>query len=219
MKELFLNDLLLNFITDQFGIGSGVIVDAYGNESKQTDIIVYDKRILPPIIKNSNLGTYPLESVLAIIEVKSTISRKVIEDIETKFKYLDDNLVYLRKIQNLKDQDTKVNLNIVKGLIGFNRNSIREIKDGKVDWLNEKIHHIDAICHVQKYSWIKWSSNKKWKYRQKDSQTFEETKRFIAWILDVARSKSNKRQNILGRKYIPWLSSYIRNQADPQQDE
>jgi len=59
LRELFVNDLLVNFITSQFGVGSGIVIDSYGNKSKQTDIIIYDNRILPPIIKNSNLGTYP----------------------------------------------------------------------------------------------------------------------------------------------------------------
>ena len=73
LRELFLNDLLINFMTSQFSVGTGVVVDSYGNESRQTDLIIYDNRILPPIIKNSNLGIYPLESVLAIIEVKSIL--------------------------------------------------------------------------------------------------------------------------------------------------
>lgn len=208
IRELFINELLSNFVTDQFGIGTGIIVDYIGNQSHQMDIIIYDKRLLPPMIKNSKLGVYPLESVLAVIEVKSSINRNVILGIEKKFHYLDNKLIFYK--------DLPSDISVVKGIIGFNRNSIKVLKNGDdKSWLERELHHIDAICHVQKYSWIRWKSeNRPWKFCEKNEVTFEETKRFIAWILDVARNKSNKRMQHFGRKYIPWLSSYIRNQEE-----
>ncbi len=53
LKELFLKDLLCEFLTSQFGVGTGVVIDSQGNTSKQIDIIVYDNRLLPPF--NSTL--------------------------------------------------------------------------------------------------------------------------------------------------------------------
>ncbi|MEX0966102.1 MAG: DUF6602 domain-containing protein [Bacteroidia bacterium] len=208
IRELFLNELLSNFITEQFGIGTGIIVDSYGNQSHQIDVILYDNRILPPMIKNSNLGVYPLESVLAVIEVKSSISRQIILDTEKNFKHLDETLICHNQLRHP--------IFIVKGIIGFNRNPIKELKDGNnKNWLEKNIHHTDSICHVQKYSWIRWLSGANpWKYCKNNSSTFEETKRFVAWILDIARSKSNKRLTLFGENYIPWLSSYIRNQEE-----
>lgn len=208
IRELFLNELLSNFITDQFGIGTGIIVDSNGNQSHQMDIIIYDKRLLPPMIKNSNLGVYPLETVLAVIEVKSSINRKEILNTEKKFLHFDNKLIFSKELPQ--------SVSIVKGIIGFNINSIKELKDGNnKSWLERELNHTDAICHVQKYSWIRWKSeNRPWKFCEKNEVTFEETKRFIAWILDVARNKSNKRMQQFGRKHIPWLSSYIRNQEE-----
>jgi hypothetical protein len=207
LRELFLNDLLINFMTSQFGIGSGIVVDSYGNESKQVDIIIYDNRILPPIVKNSNLGTYPIESVLAIIEVKSVLSKQSLIKTEKNFKYFDDNLRFYQKFY-----EYKVNLSVRKGIIGLNKRPIKEIKMDDSNWLKNNIHHTDSICHMQNYSWIKYPSNGKWVFCNKNIITFEESKRFIAWILDISRNKSNKRYNAMTSRYFPWLSTYIRNQ-------
>ncbi|MFA6925295.1 MAG: DUF6602 domain-containing protein [Bacteroidales bacterium] len=207
LRELFVNDLLVNFITSQFSIGTGVVVDSYGNASRQTDIIIYDNRILPPIIKNSNLGTYPLESVLAIIEVKSVLNKEALLKTEDNFKYFDDNLVFLDKFK--KDKE---GLSVKKGIIGLNKKPIKEINSKNTDWLVANIKHTDIICHVQNYSWIFYSIKKIWVHCSKNELTFEETKRFIAWILDISRSKSNRRYNEMTKQYIPWLSKYIRNE-------
>lgn len=208
IRELFLNDLLSNYLTDQFGIGTGIVVDSFGNQSHQMDIVIFDNRILPPMLKNSTLGVFPLESVLAIIEIKSLISKNNIKKTEEKFKHFDSHLETHKKI--------KASIKVVKGIIGFNKNKITELSNGNdKTWITENINHIDAICHVQKYSWIRWlNPERPWKFCNKNEITFEETKRFVAWILDIARSKSNKRLKLFGESYIPWLSSYIRDQEE-----
>ncbi len=208
--ELFINDLLSNFLTEQFSIGSGVIVDHYGNQSKQTDIIIYDNRILPPFIKSANLGVYPLECVLAVIEVKSVLSKKILLETQDKFKFLDTEL---RFHENIKPGLLK-NVNIVKGIIGFNTNSIKELMKDDSTWLENNIFNIDAICQVQKYSWIRWiPKDRPWHFKLKDEKTFEETKRFIAWMVDATRQNSYRRNAIFEDKYISWITDYIRNQG------
>jgi len=56
-------------------IGSGKVVDFEGKKSRQIDIIVYDSRF-PTFEIQSGMGIYLLEGVIAIIEVKSTLTRK-----------------------------------------------------------------------------------------------------------------------------------------------
>jgi len=45
LRELFITKLLEKFLTKQFGIGSGIIINQRGESSGQTDIIIYDNRI------------------------------------------------------------------------------------------------------------------------------------------------------------------------------
>jgi hypothetical protein len=60
-------------------IGSGKVIDAQGNTSRQIDIIILDPRF--PIFEiQTGIGMYPLEGVIATIEVKSTLTKKSLAD-------------------------------------------------------------------------------------------------------------------------------------------
>jgi hypothetical protein len=64
------------------GVGSGCVIDTYGNTSKQQDIIIYEKFLCPRFsINNTPESTYfPCEGVLAVGEVKSSIGSKELTD-------------------------------------------------------------------------------------------------------------------------------------------
>ena len=87
LRELLIVDLFERFLTQDFGVGSGQIINQKEELSHQIDIIIYDKGILPPFIQFRNLGIYPAEAVIAIIEVKSQLTKENI--IETSQKTID----------------------------------------------------------------------------------------------------------------------------------
>jgi hypothetical protein len=72
-REFFLAELLRPVLPHQFGVGSGVVVEKYGRQSPQLDVIIYDRRGVPPLLVAGDRGVYPLDSVLAVCEVKSTL--------------------------------------------------------------------------------------------------------------------------------------------------
>jgi hypothetical protein len=67
LKELFVSRVLKSFLTSQFGIGSGIILNRRGQQSSQMDVVIYDNRIILPFIREQNIGVYPAESVIATI--------------------------------------------------------------------------------------------------------------------------------------------------------
>jgi hypothetical protein len=73
-REFFIAQLIRPLLPQQYGIGTGIIIDAYGNQSKQSDIIIYDRRLLPPIFASESRGIFPIDSVLIVLEVKSKIA-------------------------------------------------------------------------------------------------------------------------------------------------
>jgi len=75
-REHFIKTLIDKMLPLHIGAGSGIIVDEYGNQSSQCDVILYDKRILPPFLSYGSTSVYPIQSVLAVIEVKSGITSK-----------------------------------------------------------------------------------------------------------------------------------------------
>src|SRR4051794_20149462 len=64
MREIAADELLTPFLPSDFRIGSGKITDAQGLLSSQTDLIIYNPRLLPPVLfkQNGREGTFPIEA-------------------------------------------------------------------------------------------------------------------------------------------------------------
>ena len=208
LRELFVSDLLNLFLTDQFGIGSGIIVNQRGRQSKQNDIIIYDKRILPPFIKQSHLCVFPAESVLAVLEIKSNLRKKDILQFEETSKYHYD-IIY--KPDDSFYQDYNL-LKPICAIFGFYGSGVRELNDkihGK-KWLQDNIKNILYLGLLNKYSWINMHSSG-WTGHLVD-KTNNETKRYIAVMLDNIRTLAEQRINYLNQTHHDWIGLYIRDQ-------
>lgn len=72
-REFFVAQLIRPLLPHHFGVGAGVVVAANGAQSHQTDVLIYDRRGIPPIILAGDRGVFPIDSVLAAIEVKSRL--------------------------------------------------------------------------------------------------------------------------------------------------
>lgn len=202
LRELFVSNILNQFLTNQFSVGSGIIINRRGDQSRQMDIIVYDNRILPPFIKEQYIGVYPAESVIATIEVKSQLSRRELQLAEKSARKLYSE-VYNYALTN------GLPLCTVFGFYGDGVSELRTEESGK-SWLSKdgKINSLCAICLVGEYSWVRTESG--WNFQVHDSETYEETKRFFAVVLDNIRTLSQKRMEDL-REHKDWLGSYIRD--------
>lgn len=83
-KQAFIHAMLEPFLPENYAIGSGRIVDAFGTYSEHLDIVVYN-RDFPRIGLRGTHSVYLYESVLAAIEVKAKLIRK------TFFEALDNS--------------------------------------------------------------------------------------------------------------------------------
>ena len=66
------------------GVGTGFVIDSYGNTSRQIDVLLYEKELCPVYKLNADVDYFPCEGVVAIGEVKSQISSAEIDDIFEK---------------------------------------------------------------------------------------------------------------------------------------
>lgn len=73
-KEDVLKRFLGLYVPEIFGISSGFVITSSGEISCQCDIIIYDKRNTPRIQNYENQRFFPIETILGIGEVKSTIN-------------------------------------------------------------------------------------------------------------------------------------------------
>lgn len=70
------------------GVGSGCVIDSYGETSRQIDIVLYEKHICPVYSINDTPETtyYPCEGVVAVGEIKSSLDSSELEDIFVKIE-------------------------------------------------------------------------------------------------------------------------------------
>lgn len=73
LRELVVRELLEPLLPPGCIIGTGEIVTAYGGTSNQIDIVVADRRVLPPVLIR-DAGIFPIEACLLTVEIKSTLT-------------------------------------------------------------------------------------------------------------------------------------------------
>ncbi len=78
-KQAFIHAMLEPFLPENYAIGSGRVVDAFGNYSEHLDIVIYNCDF-PRIGLRGTHSVYLYESVLAAIEVKAKLIRKTFFD-------------------------------------------------------------------------------------------------------------------------------------------
>ena len=73
LREIVVRDLLEPLLPPEYVVGSGQIISAWAKTSGQTHIVVCDRRVLPPVLFRHADGVFPIETVIATVEVKSRL--------------------------------------------------------------------------------------------------------------------------------------------------
>ena len=102
-RERLLVDYLRRFLPERFGVDTGFVIDSKNNISKQIDVIIYDKTISPVFEIPGKIKYFPCECVVAVGEVKSTITER---------KTLSDALGKLMSVQELDRFSSNTNLEV-----------------------------------------------------------------------------------------------------------
>lgn len=79
-REDILEDFLSPLLPERIGLGRGEIRATNGNWSKQEDLILYDKLNCPRLFVGRRSQVFPVESVGAVIEVKTRLGTKEITE-------------------------------------------------------------------------------------------------------------------------------------------
>jgi hypothetical protein len=76
-------DAVARFLAGQlptrFGVTTGEAVDAGERRTGQLDVVVYDRNLTAPLLQDESGDLLPAESLLAVIEVKSTLTQDELE--------------------------------------------------------------------------------------------------------------------------------------------
>lgn len=79
LKEFLVHNVLEKVLPKSCSVVSGIIFDEANSISKQMDLIIVDNRCFG-INLSGGIGYYPVESVIATIEVKSKLNKKSIDE-------------------------------------------------------------------------------------------------------------------------------------------
>lgn len=101
-REKALMNKLKSILPHGVGVGSGFVIDSFGNTSSQCDLIIYEEEFALKFIINNDdtYAYYNCESVIAVGEIKSDAS---IADIEDSFKKLKK----IRELIRYRENDNR----------------------------------------------------------------------------------------------------------------
>jgi hypothetical protein len=79
-NEQALARVLAGLIPRRFIVGTGLLFDRQGRQSKQMDIVVYDVIDTPTTLAQTTQLLFPVEEIACCIEVKTTVNAKAVQD-------------------------------------------------------------------------------------------------------------------------------------------
>jgi hypothetical protein len=92
VEELIREKISL-FLPERFLVKQGHIVNSEGLVSNQFDVIIFDRFSTPKFFESRNETVfYPIESVLAVGEIKKTLRKNDLIDFSKKIKYLKEDM-------------------------------------------------------------------------------------------------------------------------------
>jgi hypothetical protein len=87
-NEAVLARILGSFVPRRYGVGSGLLIDSSDHYSRQTDVVLFDQSDELAVLAQTTQLLFPVENVLAGIEVKTTLRKEDIEDCALKHEDL-----------------------------------------------------------------------------------------------------------------------------------
>jgi hypothetical protein len=85
-REAGLRTFLEAYLPGRFAISRGEIVDAQQQTSHQCDLVIYDHLECPLLLAGKNYRVFPAEPIFAVVEVKSVLTVKELEDAVEKIR-------------------------------------------------------------------------------------------------------------------------------------
>ncbi len=100
-NEESLRNVIRSFIPQRYSVGAGIIIDSFGHRSRQIDIVIYDSQTYPALFSSTSTVLFPVETVIAAIEVKTFFDGAKLKDVVEN----------CRSVRSLKHYDERIILN------------------------------------------------------------------------------------------------------------
>ena len=209
-RELVASKLLTPMLPSGYSIGSGKICDQYGGLSNETDLIIYNSSILPPIMYGDNDGIFPLEASFYSIEVKSLLNATAVKDAISKGERQLELSSPLSQPQ-MTENGTAINYPVVLTLFAFDsdlsgdgKNELERYSENDPNWLTNPV--LRAVCVVGKGYWYYSSEPRQWIFHPASDQHDE--------VIDLVSGISNtlSKARLVGR--LGLIGQYLVKERD-----
>ena len=81
LNEESLRRILASFLPTRYAVGTGFVIDSFAGRSRQVDLVVFDELYSPKLFKTFSQVLFPVETVFACIEVKTSINKAGLAEI------------------------------------------------------------------------------------------------------------------------------------------
>jgi hypothetical protein len=203
VREILIRELFQPLLPADLGVGHGHIVSSVeGKVSRERDVIIYDRRLVPPVLYERSLGLFPLECTLAAIEVKSCLTRDELRDADAKAADLFD-FRYQSGMAADKLPPGGVSVErLIDALFALDTDLVEGGTTEIQRYQSMPERHPEAlrkICVVGRGYWYRWEGD--WRSTA-PSFDFAEVAAFIAGILGVLGRVAASRR-------VPSLANYL----------
>jgi hypothetical protein len=203
LREIVIRDLFRPLLPSDVGTGTGEIISAGNRQSRQQDVVIFDRSILPPILLEESTGIFPIEAVLYAIEVKSKITATEIKSSHVSATQLL-GFDYQSGIYDEFDKATPhIVGKVISSVLAFDTDLSPE-GENDIDRYNRirgsDYPAIQAICVVGRGYWY-WFHDRWETWRR--TYEFEEVVGFIAGVINTYRRiAATRKEPRLGRYLV-----------------
>lgn len=203
LREEILINFFRSLIPQSLSITSGIICDAKGRVSRQTDFIVKNDRALPSIVMSDMVAIVPVEAVHLTAEIKSTLKTEHLSKLTG-----DRASLNVLELATWPLPPPNISIKIPSVVIAFESDvAVDTLKD----WL-DKENDVVSICVVGKYSLSKINNGIELYESCDEKPIYYETLRFAEQLFSFLG------ESILMPRGNPLWSAYLRGVDELQQN-
>ena len=206
VREIVVNNLVKPFLPSAFDVGTGKIGDSKGFQSRETDLVIYSKAVLPPVLYSERDGVFPAEASFYAIEVKSTVRSEEVDDAISKAHELKKLTYMTGEWDDVGKGTPHVFLPIIPVLFGFSS----DLASGGKSDLDRYLERdpagsaspaITVICIAGRGYWWFKAVEKRWAFHAATPDGDE--------VVDFVSGVVNTLPNSLAARRRPRLGLYL----------
>ena len=182
IREIALRNIFKPLLKNSLDIGTGKIIDKTGYQTKEIDLAIYSKELLPSVMYSDSLGLFPSETCCYAIEVKSKTNA-------TKIREAIINMKSLKKLNysiNKAEQGENY-MPIIRTFFGFKsdlkgKTELERIRE--LDPTFDTKPHFHVICVVGKGYWYHEPKDNRWVFYPPTAD-YNEVLSFLSGIMNT----------------------------------